>query len=150
MLCDVDQPKKWDRTVLTLCSLADDLIETFFSIAHIRFPILDQQTFRERFSQPDTHPLGPMSHAMLATAIALGARFSDNPVITTDRAEVSARETGPRSWSRMVHLLVIRAREVAEVNKCHRIATVENCQSLTLIEVLLGREFDRLLFASTC
>lgn len=40
----------------------------------------------------------------------------------------------------MVQLLVVRAREVCEIRKIHRIVTVENCATLVLLEPLLGRE----------
>jgi hypothetical protein len=97
---------------------------------------------------------------MLALAIAMGARFSDNPIIAHDRDEMSERDEEViqlahsqseglpsserdrqrgRTRSRIVQLLVARAREVIEVCKTHRIATLENCQVLSLLEVLLGR-----------
>lgn len=98
---------------------------------------------------------------MLALAIAMGARFSDNPIIAHDRDEMSERDEEAvllrhktseglpmrerdrqrgRTRSRIVQLLVTRAREVIETCKTHRIATLENCQVLSLLEVLLGRE----------
>ena len=110
---------------------------------------------------PDTHPAGPVPHAMLAIAVAMGARFSDNPIIAHDRDEISERDEEAhlremsqtdvlttrererqrgRTRSRIVQLLVARAREVAEACKTHRIANLENCQMLSLLEVLLGRK----------
>jgi hypothetical protein len=121
--------------------LAEDLLETFLSIVHIRFPILDPEDVRTRFASPDTHPNGPLSHALLAVSLAFGARFSDNPAISSDRAEISMREAGERTRSRIVQLMVVRTREVCEVRKIHRIVTNENCATLVLLEPLLGRRF---------
>lgn len=45
----------------------------------------------------------------------------------------------------MVQLLVVRAREVCEVRKIHRIVTQENCATLVLLEPLLGREYPSVL-----
>ena len=116
-------------------------METFLSIVHIRFPILDPEDIRNRFASPDTHPAGPISHPLLAVALAFGARFSDNPAIAADREEISTREQGIRTRSRLVQLLVLRAREVCEMRKIHRIVTEENCATLILLEPLLGREY---------
>jgi hypothetical protein len=122
--------------------LADDLIETFFSIVHIRHPCLDPISFRERLHAPDTHPLGHLSHAFLAVTICLGARFSDNMVIAADREEMTERDNDPqgRSRSRIVQMLVIRSREVVEVCKILRKRSLENAQVLTLMESNLARE----------
>ena len=121
--------------------LAEDLLETFLSIVHIRFPILDPEDIRARFANPDTHPAGPLSHALLAVSLAFGARFSDNPIIASDREEISVRMEGARTRSRLVQLLVVRAREVCEVRKTHRIVSDENCATLVLLEPLLGRTY---------
>lgn len=47
-----------------------------------------------------------------------------------------------QSRSRIVQLLVVRAREVCEVRKTHRVVTLENCQALIMLEPLLGREYS--------
>ncbi|EIW70020.1 hypothetical protein TREMEDRAFT_30253, partial [Tremella mesenterica DSM 1558] len=121
---------------------ADDLIETFFSIVHIRFPMLDGLLLRARLTEPDTHPKGPVSHGLVAVAIAWGSRFSDHPTIIADRQEVSARDQkgSGRSRSRICQLLVIRAREVVEASKMLRIPSVEAAQTLMLLEPLVARD----------
>lgn len=126
-------------------SLAEDLLDTYFSIVHIRLPLLEPEDFRARFIDPDCHPDGPLYHPLLAVALAWGARFSDHPIINADREETSAQPSGSSmpsqpSRSRMVQMLVIRAREVAEVNKAFRNAKVENVRLAILLEPLLARE----------
>lgn len=131
---------------MTNPSLADDLVESFFTFANPRFPMLDPVAVRSRLISPDTHPEGPLPLNLLAVIIAFGARFSDNLVINADREECmggdeaayGAGQRPPRS--RLVQLLVIRAREVVEVQKTHRIASITNVQVLVLLELMLGRE----------
>lgn len=132
--------------------LADDLLDTYYSIVHIRFPFLDSDDFRARFSDPDTHPEGPLYHPLLAVALAWGARFSDHPVIIADREEITSRLTGASGAgmhgqperSRLVQMMIIRAREVAEVNKAFRNAKVDNVRVAMLLESLLAREYSNL------
>ncbi|WVF71971.1 hypothetical protein IAT40_006781 [Kwoniella sp. CBS 6097] len=123
--------------------LADDLIETFFSITHPRMPILlDADEFRSSFASPDTHPSGALSHSLLAVVLGWGARFSEHPVITSDRKEVSARDfmiAPGRKRSRLVSLVIIRTREVTEWNRITRLPSLENAQALYFLEGLLGR-----------
>jgi hypothetical protein len=63
-----------------------------------------------------------------------------------DREEISSRDSELRfkgfSRSRMVQLLVIRAREVAEMCKAFRYAKMENVQLGILLEPLLARKSD--------
>ncbi|WVQ78529.1 hypothetical protein IAT38_000615 [Cryptococcus sp. DSM 104549] len=133
--------------------LVNDLIDMYFAVAHPRNPCFDPPTFRARFRSPGTHPQGPLAHSVLAVALAWGTRFSDHRVVAADRAECTARDTraasggssregggeGGRERSRLMQLAVIRAREVAEVNKTFRVPTMENVQALINIENLLGR-----------
>lgn len=133
-----------------LTKLADDLIDSFFSVAHIRNPCYDPPTFRARLYTPNTHPQGPISHPILATALAWGARFSDHPVIQRDRDECSQRrsdgeEHGVREKgrgmkrSRLVQMAVIRAREVCEMCRIWRIPSIDNIKALVNLEGLLGQ-----------
>ncbi|ORX33743.1 hypothetical protein BD324DRAFT_638421 [Kockovaella imperatae] len=125
--------------------LADDLFESYFSIAHPRFPAFNPDQFKAQYQEPDTHPDGPVDHALLAVSIAFGARFSDHPVIESDRAECTARDESefgagirpPRS--RIVQLLVVRAREVVEAQKSHRVRKLLNALILVNLESLLGQ-----------
>jgi hypothetical protein len=55
------------------------------------------------------------------------------------------REPGDRTRSRLVQLLVVRAREVCEVRKIHRVVTEENCATLILLEPMLGRKSEQAL-----
>nr|XP_031861170.1 uncharacterized protein CI109_003531 [Kwoniella shandongensis]KAA5528242.1 hypothetical protein CI109_003531 [Kwoniella shandongensis] len=123
--------------------LAEQLLETFFTICHPRYPCGELETFRSRFQSPNTHPEGPLSHSLLAVALAYGARFSDHPVIVRDREECSSRDSDigarGRKRSRLIALAVIRAREVAEATKAFRLPSLEHVQALLMLEGLLGR-----------
>lgn len=123
--------------------MAEDLLDTYYSIVHIRFPILDPDEFRARFNEPDSGE-GPIYHPLLAVALAWGARFSDHPMIAADRDEMSTRRGGQEGpeRSRLVQLMIIRAREVAEVNKAFRIANLDNVRLAILMESLLARESE--------
>ena len=127
---------------LTKCRLADDLIETFFSIVYPRFPIFESEHFRARFASSDTDPAGPLPHNLVAIVIAFGAHFSDNPVIEKDKMECTARDKrkDQRSRSRIIQLLVIRAREVVETTKTHRLPSVDNVRVLLLLEIMTSRK----------
>ena len=126
--------------------LADDLLETYFSIAHPRWPAFDPGHLKARFQSPDTHPDGPAEQPLIALCIAFGARFSDHPVIEADRNELAQRDEvqfGPGvrpPRSRLVQLLVIRCREVVEAHKCHRVRKLLNALILVNLEGLLGRK----------
>lgn len=124
-------------------SLAEDLLDTYYSIVHIRFPILDPDEFRARFNDPDAFT-GAIYHPLLAVALAWGARFSDHPIIAADREEITNRrgvdgQDGP-GRSRLVQLMIVRAREVAEVNKAFRRASLDNVRLAILMETLLARK----------
>jgi hypothetical protein len=125
-------------------SLADELLDSFFSIAHIRYPLLDPSQYREQFNDPDLHPNGPLYHPLLAVALAWGARFSENHILLADREEISARDPKAVQRCRMVQLLVIRAREVGEGWKVFRSARMDNVIFGILMDPLLARECDLL------
>lgn len=84
---------------------------------------------------------------MLAVAIAFGSRFSAHPIINDDREECMGRDevaygAGKRPpRSRIVQLLVIRAREVVEAQKTYRIGNLNNVQVLFYTEFLVAREW---------
>ena len=112
--------------------------------------MLDLSNIRARLSSPDTHPDGPVPHNLLAVAIAFGGRFSDHGIINSDREECMTRDEADQGRpgrvpprSRLVQLLVIRAREVVEVQKTHRMASLGNVQVLILLEHLLARECNQ-------
>ncbi|WRT67323.1 uncharacterized protein IL334_004293 [Kwoniella shivajii] len=122
--------------------LADDLIDTFFSIVRPRIPLVNQRLFRERYTSPHDHPSGHIPHPLLAIVLAWGAKFSEHPTISADREECSSRDGDSfrgRQRSRLVSLIIIRTREIAERNKITRIPNMENTLSCFLLENLLGR-----------
>lgn len=132
--------------------LVSDLIETFFNIVHIRMPLLNPTFFRMRYHGQD--PEGCPSDALLAVVIAWGAKFSENPIIVADRQESlqdhqrqigaspNATDARVRGKSRIAEDLVLKAQEVLERAKVHRIASVENVQAMLLIEPLF-RQYPR-------
>lgn len=133
--------------------MAIELIDTFFAVVHSRLPILDAQSFMNRFTSPNTDPSGPLNPALLASVLAFGAKFADHPTFTADRDECAARDADDadgsrsrrgysRSRCRMAQLLAVRAREVAEVHKAYRIPTLANVQALILLENLFGRKCE--------
>lgn len=124
-------------------------METYFQIVHIRLPVLDPGHFKSRFRQPTTHPDGPPPHILLAIVLTFGALFSDHRAIVEDREEcsiamqselVDGQRRGVRKRSRLVQMMMLRAREVAEVNKAFRVPSVENIQASLLLDALLGGE----------
>ena len=126
--------------------MTDDFIDSFFSFAHPRFGVFDDAVVWQRLANPDAYG-GPLSHQIIATMIAFGARFSDHPVLVADREECIARDKAagggvnavvPRS--RIGQLLVIRSREVVEENKSHRVICLDNAKVLFLLETTLARE----------
>nr|XP_019013725.1 uncharacterized protein I206_01796 [Kwoniella pini CBS 10737]OCF52506.1 hypothetical protein I206_01796 [Kwoniella pini CBS 10737] len=122
--------------------LVDDLIDTFFSIVQPRYTMIDSTLFRERFAMGSNHRLGNISHALLAIVLTYGARFSDHPVLQADGEECSLRDgvhMKNRNRSRLVGLMVIRTREIAERSKIFRVASMENTHSCFLLEHLLGQ-----------
>lgn len=124
-------------------SLADELLDSFFQITHIRYPLLDLDQFRAQFNDPDTHPDGALYHPLLAVALAWGARFSESNILVADREGMTARDQKGLSRCRVVQLLVIRAREVGEVWKAFRNAKMDNVILGILMEPLLARKSTR-------
>lgn len=117
-----------------------ELIDSFFTIVDPRLPILDGHQLLARFQAPTTDPRGPLPHGLLAVVLAFGARFIDHPVFRADREECTARDVNGPPRSRLVQLLVVRAREVAEMNKVFRVPSLANAQTLILLEALMCRE----------
>lgn len=114
--------------------LAQDLVETYFQIVHIRIPLISPTRFRAQFATALAQ--GNSSHVLIAVVLAWGAKFSEHPIIAMDREETTALEAGtvplggvPRSKSRLVRLLAIRAAEVLEANRAFRVAKLENIQA---------------------
>nr|ODN87851.1 hypothetical protein L203_03053 [Cryptococcus depauperatus CBS 7841] len=131
-----------EEQVLYCCRLIDDFIDGYFSIAHPRHPCYDPPTFRARFVTPNSHPSGCLPHPILATALAWGARFSEHPIIQSDMQECREKDVAQgrkgRKRSRLIQMIVIRAREVCETWKVYRIASMDNVRALINLEGLLG------------
>ena len=79
----------------TRVELANDLIDTYFSIYHPRLPILDPVIFRETYFSStffDSSATGKgnsasLGESVLAAVLLWGAKFSDHPLIVDDRKE---------------------------------------------------------------
>lgn len=69
---------------------ASDLIETYFSVVHARFPVLNPQSFRKRYYDRSSEHGGPPDDTLVAILLAWGAKFSENPLIAQDREESAA------------------------------------------------------------
>lgn len=76
-----------------------DLIETYFSIVHIRYPIIDADKFRSRFHNHTPELGGPPPDVLVAVILAWGAKFSENPIIVADRLE-AANELSATQWQK--------------------------------------------------
>ncbi|EJD39970.1 hypothetical protein AURDEDRAFT_187188 [Auricularia subglabra TFB-10046 SS5] len=136
-----------------------DLVEAFFQasycpfICHARLPFLHPDDFRSSlraalpgyngspfmpasaaFSHP-SFPPGQISRsktlhpALLATVLAWGAKFAEHQILNLDRQANGGR-------SRIARTLVHKAREVAEGEKIHRLATADNIIIALLLEPL--------------
>lgn len=117
--------------------LASDLIETYFQIVHIRFPLLDPIIFRKQFHDPaGSH--GPPLAGLIATVLAWGAKFSEHPLITQDREECSRVLKNGRKRSRLAQMMSCRAQQILETDKVARLATLESLQTCFLMAVLQG------------
>ncbi len=72
--------------------LANDLIDTYFSIHHPRLPLLDPVTFRDRYfagSLVDPGTGAGQSEPILAAVLLWGAKFSTHPIVVEDRRDCS-------------------------------------------------------------
>ena len=104
-------------------------------------PLLSPNEFRTRlkaYLRPTTTldpTILPLPHALLATVIAWGAKFSEHPLLVHDRETNSGR-------SRICRILTRRAREVSEGEKIHRLPTFDNVIIALLLEPLQSREYS--------
>lgn len=155
--------------------VANDLIESYFQvrarpvsplelrtfahagrchsqIVHIRMPLLAQSVFKSEFESSQA------SHVKLAVVLALGAKFSEHPIIVMDRDQTSdptvtvSINGSPvtKRTSRLVRLLVARAQQVLEVHRAYRSPTIDNIQACLLMEGLLNRPCNFLCSPLAC
>ncbi|TFK28023.1 hypothetical protein FA15DRAFT_665791 [Coprinopsis marcescibilis] len=114
-----------------------DLVEVFFQIVHTRLPLLNPAQFRNRLGVtgknklPETPPYeGPPLHpALVATVVAWGSKFSEHPLLVSDRKR-------PSGQSLLAKTLVDRARDLAEALRVHRIPSSDHVVISLLIEPL--------------
>jgi hypothetical protein len=122
-----------------------DLVEVYFQVVHTRLPFLNPAHFRARLNvnvpqyasiyansssasgasaEETLHP------ALMATVVAWGAKFSEHPLLVADRLNSPTRQ------SSLAKMLIVRAREVAEALKVHRVPAAEHVVIALLIEPL--------------
>jgi len=135
----------------SILRFALDLVEVYFQVVHTRLPFLNPTHFRARLNvnvpqyasiyvnnsassaEETLHP------ALMATVVAWGAKFSEHPLLVADRLNSPARQSG------LAKTLIVRAREVAEALKVHRVPAAEHVVIALLIEPLQSRALDSLL-----
>ncbi|KAH9161152.1 hypothetical protein EDB89DRAFT_2032283 [Lactarius sanguifluus] len=125
-----------------------DLVEVYFQVVHARLPFLNPTHFRARLNvnvpqyasiyanNPSASAATadePLHPALMATVIAWGAKFSEHPLLVADRLNSTTRQ------SSLAKTLIIRAREVAEALKVHRVPAAEHVVIALLIEPLQSR-----------
>ena len=136
----------------SILRFALDLVEVYFQVVHTRLPFLNPTHFRARLNvnvpqyasiyannsassaEETLHP------ALMATVVAWGAKFSEHPLLVADRLNSPARQSG------LAKTLIVRAREVAEALKVHRVPAAEHVVIALLIEPLQSRALDSLLW----
>jgi hypothetical protein len=124
-----------------------DLVEVYFQVMHARLPFLNPTHFRARLNvnvpqyasvyadNSGASAEEPLHPALMATVIAWGAKFSEHPLLVADRLNSSTRQSG------VAKTLIVRAREIAEALKVHRVPAAEHVVIALLIEPLQSRAF---------
>ncbi|KAF8490785.1 hypothetical protein F5888DRAFT_1620637 [Russula emetica] len=127
-----------------------DLVEVYFQVVHTRLPFLNPTHFRARLNVDvpqyasiyanNSSASGPSAEetlhpALMATVVAWGAKFSEHPLLVADRLNSPTRQSG------LAKSLIVRAREVAEALKVHRVPAAEHVVIALLIEPLQSRAF---------
>ncbi|KAF8272856.1 hypothetical protein EI94DRAFT_1769658 [Lactarius quietus] len=117
-----------------------DLVEVYFQVMHARLPFLNPTHFRARLNvnvpqyasvyANNTSAEEPLHPALMATVIAWGAKFSEHPLLVADRLNSPTRQSG------LAKTLIVRAREIAEALKVHRVPAAEHVVIALLIEPL--------------
>ena len=120
---------------------------------HARLPFLNPTHFRARLNvdvpqyasvyanaTSGGNAEEPLHPALMATVIAWGAKFSEHPLLVADRLNSSTRQSG------LAKTLIVRAREIAEALKVHRVPAAEHVVIALLIEPLQSRTFPSVPF----
>jgi hypothetical protein len=120
----------------------------YFQVVHTRLPFLNPTHFRARLnvnvpqyasiyannsSASGTSAEETLHPALMATVVAWGAKFSEHPLLVADRLNSPTRQSG------LAKTLIVRAREVAEALKVHRVPAAEHVVIALLIEPLQSR-----------
>ncbi|OJA08788.1 hypothetical protein AZE42_01287 [Rhizopogon vesiculosus] len=113
-----------------------DLVEVYFQIVHTRLPLLNPLQFRARLNLQATQQRPtitkqdePLHPALIATVLAWGAKFSEHPLLVSDRDRNGGQ-------SQFAKALIDRTRELAESLKVHRIPNPNHVVISLLIEPL--------------
>ncbi|KAK2465221.1 hypothetical protein APHAL10511_002575 [Amanita phalloides] len=114
---------------------AQDLVEVFFQIVHTRIPLLNPAQFRRRLQLNSPTGEKPLHPAMVATVLAWGSKFSEHPLLVSDRKR-------PGGQSLLAKTLVDRARDLAEALKVHRVPSADHVVICLLIEPLQSQTPD--------
>lgn len=112
-----------------------DLVEVFFQIVHTRIPLLNPAQFRNSFNLRSSSEGQILHPALVATVLAWGSKFSENALLSADRAK-----NGGQSF--FAKTLIDRARDLAEALKVHRVPSTEHVVISLLIEPLQSRKSD--------
>jgi hypothetical protein len=139
----------WKLTCTSpILRFALDLVEVYFQVVHTRLPFLNPTHFRARLnvnvpqyasiyanssSASGTSAEETLHPALMATVVAWGAKFSEHPLLVADRLNSPTRQSG------LAKTLIVRAREVAEALKVHRVPAAEHVVIALLIEPLQSR-----------
>ena len=126
----------------SLLRFAQDLVEVFFQIVHTRMPLLNPAQFRRRLQLNSTTGEKFLHPALVATVLAWGSKFSEHPLLVSDRKR-------PGGQSLLAKALVDRARDLAEALKVHRVSSADHVVICLLIEPLQSRQFPSLSYL-TC
>jgi hypothetical protein len=127
-----------------LLRFALDLVEVYFQVVHTRLPFLNPTHFRARlnvnvpqyasiYATSGANAEETLHPALMATVVAWGAKFSEHPLLVADRLNSPTRQSG------LAKTLIVRAREVAEALKVHRVPAAEHVVIALLIEPLQSR-----------
>ncbi|KAI0926733.1 hypothetical protein AcV5_007442 [Taiwanofungus camphoratus] len=98
-------------------------------------PMTSGSAFFSRDSRTPSDVQKPLHPALVATVIAWGAKFSENPILTADR-----KRNGQQSL--IAKTLINRARDLAEDLKVHRIPSADHVVIALLIEPMQNQSFE--------
>jgi len=104
-------------------------------------PLLNPAQFRRRLQLNSTTGEKFLHPALVATVLAWGSKFSEHPLLVSDRKR-------PGGQSLLAKALVDRARDLAEALKVHRVSSADHVVICLLIEPLQSRQFPFLVISN--